>query len=337
MLTSTQVIAYSRNHHENGYRFRVSGSPSRLCRLSAVAVLTVVLAGTACSTGPDASDRPSGNGAAPPCPTPSFAVVVSVNQWGDIVSELGGACANVKTVLASSSVDPHDYEPSPADAADFTRAKLVVVNGAGYDSWASKLAASTAAGARLVSAAAVTQTPDGANPHLWYLPTAVTAVADAVTRELNTMDPPVADYFNQRRAAFTAASAPYLNLIGKIRAEAAGKSYAATETIFDYQAKALNLVNKTPAGYQRASANESDPAPGDIDAFLTALAGRQIDVLIYNPQTEGSIPDEIRSAAERSGVPVVKITETVPPGQTSFEDWQYAQLVELAKALHVPA
>ncbi|WP_414686195.1 metal ABC transporter solute-binding protein, Zn/Mn family, partial [Mycobacterium sp.] len=179
--------------------------------------------------------------------------MVSVDQWGDIVSELGGACATVKTVLASSSVDPHDYEPSPADAADFTGAKLVVVNGAGYDSWASKLAASSASGSPLVSAASVTKTPDGANPHLWYLPSAVSAVADAVTSELSKIDPPAADYFGQHRAQFTTTTAPYVNLIGKIKAEAAGKSYAATETVFDYQAQALGLVNKTPLGYQRAS------------------------------------------------------------------------------------
>ena len=80
-------------------------------------------------------------------------MVVSVDQWGDIVSELGGSCTNVKTVLASSSLDPHEYEPSPADAVSFTGAKLVVVNGADYDSWASKLAASSAASARVVNAA----------------------------------------------------------------------------------------------------------------------------------------------------------------------------------------
>ncbi|ETA96946.1 ABC transporter substrate-binding protein [Mycobacterium avium subsp. paratuberculosis 10-4404] len=309
--------------------------------IATVLVLTVV---TSCSSSPTqtaegsrnaASPSAIGRTAAPPCPTAPLAVVVSVDQWGDIVSELGGACANVKTVLASSSVDPHDYEPSPADAADFMNAKLIVVNGAGYDSWASKLAGSSASGAPLVSAAAVTTTPDGANPHLWYLPSAVTAVADAVTQELSRMEPPAAGYFSQRRAQFTSATRLYVNLIAKIKAEAAGKSYGATETVFDYQAQAACLVNKTPAGYRRASANESEPSPGDVDAFLTALAGRHIDLLIYNTQTEGSIPEEIRSAAEQSSVPVVKITETVPPGETSFEDWQYGQLVQLAKALHV--
>ncbi|MGZ4510956.1 MAG: metal ABC transporter solute-binding protein, Zn/Mn family [Mycobacterium sp.] len=261
--------------------------------------------------------------------------MVSVDQWGDIVSELGGACANVKTVLASSSVDPHDYEPSPADAAWFRGAKLVVVNGAGYDEWASKLAASSAAGAPVVSAAEVTKTRDGANPHLWYMPSAVTAVADAVTAELSKLDPHAGGYFSQRRSQFTTAIAPYASLIAKIKAGASGKSYAAIESIFDYQAQALGLVNKTPLGYQRAAANESDPSPGDIDAFRTALAGRQIDVLIYNTQTQGSIPELIRSTAEQAGVPVVNVTETVPPGQNSFEGWQDAQLTALAKALGV--
>ncbi|WP_156767299.1 metal ABC transporter solute-binding protein, Zn/Mn family [Mycobacterium sp. E796] len=261
--------------------------------------------------------------------------MVSVDQWGDIVSELSGACGIVKTVLASSSVDPHDYEPSPADAESFAGAKLVVVNGDGYDSWASKLAASSAAGAHVVNAAEVTKTPDGANPHLWYLPSAVNAVADAVSAELTKIDPQAADYFSQRRAQFTSAIAQYTSLIDKIKAGAAGKSYAATETVFDYQAQALGLNNKTPIGYQRASANGTDPSPADIDAFRGALAARHVDVLIYNTQTQGSIPEQIRSAAQQAGVPVVDVTETVPPGQTSFESWQYTQLVALGKALGV--
>ena len=303
----------------------------RLRRASVVATVALALAATGCSTG----QTKAGNTAAASCPSAPVAVVVSVDQWGDIVSELGGSCATVKTVLASSSVDPHDYEPSPADAASFTGARLVVVNGAGYDPWASKLAASSAAAAPVVSAAAVTKTPDGANPHLWYQPSAVPAVADAVTAALTKLDPQASDYFSQRRSQFTATMAPYTSLIDKIKSEAAGKSYAATETVFDYQAQALGLVNKTPEGYRRASANESDPAPGDIDAFRTLLAGRGVDVLVYNTQTEGSIPKQIRTAAESAGVPVVNVTETVPPGQTSFEGWQYGQLAALAKALGV--
>lgn len=288
------------------------------------------------TTSTSAAGTTAATAAAPAaCPTAPVDVVVSVDQWGDIVSQLGGACTNVKTILASSSVDPHDYEPAPADAAAFAGAKLVVVNGADYDHWASDLAKSSAPSAPVVSAAEVTKTADGTNPHLWYSPAAVTAVADAVTAELSKLDPQASDYFNTERTAFTTALQPYNTLIEKIKAGASGKSYAATEGIFDYQAQAMGLVDKTPEGYQQASANESDPSPADIEAFRKALAGHQIDVLIYNTQTEGSIPEQIRTAAEQAGIPVVNVTETVPPGVTSFVTWQDDQLTALAKALGV--
>ena len=306
-----------------------------------VATLLVVPLGlAACSSDPasaPSAQRPVSSAETQPaaCPVDPVDVVVSVDQWGDIVSELGGACANVKTLLASSSVDPHDYEPSPADGAAFRTAQLVVVNGVGYDEWASKLAATTAPQAPVVDAGKVAETAEGANPHLWYSPTAVTSVSDAVTAELTKLAPKAADYFGTRRADFTTATKPNTELSAKIKSAAAGKSYAATEDVFDYQADALGLVNKTPQGYQNSAANESDPAPADIAAFTRALADRQIDVLIYNTQTEGSIPEQIRAAAEAAGVPVVEVTETVPPGQTSFEAWQLGQLTSLAKALGV--
>ncbi|KAA0094724.1 ABC transporter substrate-binding protein [Mycolicibacterium sp. P1-18] len=317
-------------------------SIARPTPLAAALVLSLTGALAACSSGPTAPSESSNAEAAAAsttsseaCPTAPVDVVVSVDQWGDIVSELGGACANVKTILAGSSVDPHDYEPSPADAASFAGAKMVVVNGADYDAWASKLAASSAAAAPVVSASEVTKTADGGNPHLWYSPSAVTAVADAVTAELSKLDPQAAGYFGDRRAGLTTTLKPYDDLIGRIKAGAAGKTYAATEGIFDYQAEAMGLVDKTPEGYQRASATESDPSPADIAAFTSILAGKQVDVLIYNTQTEGSIPEQIRTAAEQAGVPIVDVTETVPPGQTSFEAWQDGQLTALAKALGV--
>ena len=58
-------------------------------------------------------------------------------------------------------------------------------------------------------------------------------------------------------------------------------------------------------------------------------------MLIYNTQTEGSVPEQIRSAAEDAGIPVVNVTETVAPGAKSFEAWQVDQLTALAKALGV--
>lgn len=340
----------------NGWA-RAVGSTSLL-------VLAVSMGLTACSSNDTDQSTPTtgatGAAAAGECPTAPVDVVVSVDQWGDIVSELGGRCANVTTVLASSAIDPHDYEPAPSDAAKFEGAKLVVINGGHYDEWAAKLAASSAPDAPLVDALEVSggqaghegeghgheesgqegeahSDEGGANPHVWYKPSAVTAVADAVTAEFGKLAPDAAGYFDQRRTEFTETLKPYDALIDSIKASASGKTYAATENVFDDMAAAVGLENRTPEGYQVASANESDPPPADLDAFLRLLADRGVDVLIYNVQTEGSVPQQIRGAAEQAGVPVVEVTETVPPGTTSFESWQVNQLTALAKALGVPA
>ena len=316
---------------------RPSATPARR-RPRALAAATAVgstalLALAACSSSgsTDAADD-TGD-----CPATPVDVVVSVDQWGDLVSQLGGDCARVTTVLASSSVDPHDYEPSPADAVKFTKADLVVVNGADYDPWASKLAASSAKDASLLDAGKVVGAADGANPHLWYSPDYVTQVSDAVTHELETLAPDATSYFEQQRTALTATLKPYTDLVAKLKTEAAGKTYGATEGVFDYMAQAVGLVDKTPEGFARASANESDPSPADLNAFQKALDAHQTDVLIYNTQTEGSVPEQVHQAAQKAGVPIVDVTETVAPGASSFEDWQVSQLTALAKALGVDA
>jgi zinc/manganese transport system substrate-binding protein len=339
---------------------------SALRIVAAAALLATPFGLASCSSSGEqsASTSASGTAAADACPTTPVDVVVSVDQWGDIVSELGGSCAQVKTVLASSSVDPHDYEPSPADAATFQGAKLVVVNGAHYDEWASKLAAGSAPDAAMIDAAKVggeaedehegeaeghgAEEPGadegheghghgGVNPHVWYNPATVTAVADAVTAELSKLAPEAKDYFAKQRSAFTDSMKPYTDEISAIKAGASGKTYATTESVFDYMATAVGLQNKTPEGYQAAASNEADPSPADLDAFLKLLGAKGVDVLIYNTQTEGSVPEQIRSAAESAGIPVVNVTETVAPDAKSFEAWQVNQLTALAKALGVSA
>ena len=164
---------------------------SVLPRRIAIAIMVALpLLLVACSAG---RGDESGTGAtaagtgSPACPTTPVPVTVSVDQWGDIVSQLGGQCAKVTTVLASSSVDPHDYEPAPADAAEFTGARLVVINGRHYDEWAAKLADTSAPGAPVVNAADLAGPGD--NPHVWYSPATVNAVAEAVTAELSKLAP----------------------------------------------------------------------------------------------------------------------------------------------------
>ncbi len=267
------------------------------------------------------------------CPADPVPVVVTVNQWGDIVGQLGGDCAEVTTIIASAGVDPHDYEPSSADIAKFTDAKLVVENGLGYDPWADKAVDALSTKPAVVNGGEVVGKTEGDNPHIWYGPDYVFAVADAVTVELKKLQPEAADYFDAQRAAWLESMTPYTEKLASIKAAYSGKTYGATESVFDYMAEAVGLVNTTPQGFQNAAANESDPAPGDVNAFNEELTGGGMDVLVYNIQTEGSIPQQIRATAESASVPVVEVTESVPVSAPSFAQWQIDQLESLAQAL----
>lgn len=296
---------------------------------AAGAVLALGLAG--CSSSDSANASPSSSAAA--CPTSAIPITVSVNQWGNIVEQLAGQCGEVETVISAASGDPHDYEPTTGDIAEFTSAKLVVVNGAGYDEWAEKAVDANNSSADLVDAATVNDVKPGANPHLWYNPTYVTATANAVTAQLKKLVPDASSYFDAQQTAFQEAMKPYFAEIDTIKAGATGRTYGATESVFDYMAEAVGLKNLTPQGYQNSVTNESEPAPGDISAFDEALTSKEMNVLINNTQTEGSVPKQLVSTAEASGVPVVDVTETLPEGSNSFEQWQITQLQALAQAL----
>src|SRR4051794_14788110 len=96
-------------------------------------IVALLLSGCGSSSGDSSTADSSTKG---DCPTSAVPVVVTVDQWGDIVDQLAGACGTVTTIFKSSSADPHDYEPTPADIAEFSGAKLVVENGLDYDPWA---------------------------------------------------------------------------------------------------------------------------------------------------------------------------------------------------------
>ena len=295
-----------------------------------VGVLVTCVIAVGCS-----SDSESANSTVPAgdCPTEAIQVVVSVDQWGDIVEQLAGDCATVTTVIESSKVDPHDYEPTTGDAAKFTDADLGVVNGMDYDPWATKIVATLNPEPPVVDAGKVAGLSDGENPHVWYGPDYVFEFASAVTAELSKLSPKAADYFTAQSDSWNTSMQPYRDEIASIKAEFGGQSYVATESVFDYMAVALGLKDVTPTGFAAAAANETDPSPGDVAEFDDLLKAQGAEVLIYNIQTEGAIPEQIRATAEQAEVPVVDVTESVAPNASSFEQWQVDQLKALSSAL----
>jgi zinc/manganese transport system substrate-binding protein len=298
------------------------------------ALVAITVAGlAACTHGGGDQGSAVASGDPDACPGDVVNVVVSVGQWGDVVRALGGDCATVTTIVASGAVDPHDFDPSTADLAAFSEADLVVVNGAGYDHWAEDAVESLDPAPAVLSVAKLVDVPEGDDPHLWYEPEAVNAMAPALADDLAELSPDAAAFFEERAAAWQTGLRRYLDAVLALGSTVSGRTYAATETVFDRMATALGLVDVTPEGYRRTVSNESEPAPGDLAAFETALTDGSVDVLIYNTQTSGSLPEQLRAAAEKAGVPVVEVSESPADASGSFVAWQLDQLTALSDAL----
>ena len=136
-------------------------------------------------------------------------VVAGENFWGSIAAQLGGSKVSVHSVVTDPNADPHEYESSTTDARAFADADLVILNGAGYDDWGQKLLDANSSTHRTVlNIAQLLGRKPGDNPHFWYSPAYVIAVADKITSEYKGIDSGDSPFFDQRRSAFTAAIKP---------------------------------------------------------------------------------------------------------------------------------
>jgi zinc/manganese transport system substrate-binding protein len=262
-------------------------------------------------------------------------VVAAENVWGSIAAQLGGDRVHVTSVIANPATDPHDYEPTSVDARTVAGARMVIVNGIGYDPWAPKLiAANPVAGRLVLTVGDVVGIKPGGNPHRWYSPPNVQQVISTISRDYAKLDPRSASYFRAQKTRFETRLAQYERLIATIRRRYHGVAVGASESIFAPLAQALGLRLVTPSSFLRAISEGADPTAADKTTVDRQIAKKQIEVWVFNGQN--STPDVARltDAARRNGIPVTTITETLTPASATFEQWQSAQLKALEAALH---
>lgn len=94
-------------------------------------------------------------------------IVTTTNIYADIAKNVAGKYGSVQAIIKNSATDPHDFEPTTADAKKLTNANIIVANGLGYDSWMNKLASSVSKKPVLVGEDLMGLTKVD-NPHIWY-------------------------------------------------------------------------------------------------------------------------------------------------------------------------
>ncbi len=303
--------------------------PRGIRRRGALAVVFLLLCVVPVCAGCGLSNGSSGDSGG------KLRVVAAENFWGSIASQVGGAHVEVTSIIVDPNADPHSYEYTAQDARAVATAQYVIVNGAGYDPWADKLLqANPVSGRKTLDVGELNGKHAGDNPHMWYNPAYVTAVAEKIRDDLKALDPGDASAFDQSTQAFlTTGLQRYHQLIADIRAKYNGVPVGATESIFAYLAPALGLNLITPSSYLKAVSEGEDISAADEATVEQQITSRQIKILVYNSQNTPNNIQQVIKLAQANNIPVATITETLTPATASFQDWQSAQLQGIESAL----
>jgi zinc/manganese transport system substrate-binding protein len=262
-------------------------------------------------------------------------VVAAENFWGSLASQLGGAHAQVTSIITNPATDPHDYEPSGPDAVNLSGAQLAIINGVGYDTWATKIvSADPGSNQTVLTVGDLVGVAPGGNPHRWYSPANVRTVIDRITADYTAIDPNDAAYFMaQHDAVVNTNLKEYFDLIDEIKTTSGGTPVGASESIFALLAEATGLNLITPPSFLDAISEGGDPTAADKQTIDTQIADKKIKVYVYNSQN--ATPDVQRQvdAARANGIPVTTITETLSPAGATFQQWQVRELTALRDAL----
>ncbi len=260
-----------------------------------------------------------------------LSVVAAESVYGDIAQQMGGDRVTVVSILSNPAQDPHLFEAGASAARAVAGARFAIYNGAGYDPWMARLLSVPGQGPReAIVAEKLLKQPSDGNPHLWYDPNLIMAVADAMTAAFAAADPGGTDY-DGRNSAFDRSMQALIGRVASLHAKYAGTPVTATEPVFDYMARQIGLDMRNEA-FQRAVMNDTEPSASDVAAFEDDLKARKVKALLYNTQTTGTMSQRMRRIAEQAGIPVVGISETEPAGM-HYQDWMMAQLDALDKAL----
>ncbi len=305
---------------------RLTGARRGTVLVGAIAAVALAAAGCGNSSG---GTRDSANG------TTVINAIGAENEYANVLSQVGGKYVHVSSILNNPNTDPHTFESSPQVAQEVSGAQLIVQNGVGYDDFMSKIeSASPNPKRKVIIAQDVLGLPDSTpNPHLWYDPTTMPAVAKVMAADLAALEPSHKAYFAANLTKFDTSLTPWLNAIAAFKAKYPDTPVATTEPVADYMLQAAGTDNLTPFTFQADIMNGVDPSPEDIALQNSFFTQHKAKVFVYNQQVVDSLTTSIRQTALQAGVPVVGVYETMPTPGYDYQSWMLAEVNALQKAV----
>jgi zinc/manganese transport system substrate-binding protein len=284
--------------------------------------IAVPLAG--CRSNPVAAAAKSGQ----------IVAVGAENEYANVISQIGGRYVAVSAIESNPNTDPHEFQASPSIAQLVGAAKIVVQNGLGYDTYMTRIeSASPSSSRRIIDVQKLLGLSDSTpNPHLWYAPQTMPAVAHALVADLSKLSPGHAAYFAANERRFDASLRPWRAALSQFAASHPHTPVAVTEPVGDYMLQAAGARIMTPYALQADVMNGVDPAPQGITYQHNLLARHQVKAFLYNQQVTDTLTDSFLAQAKQQHIPVVGVYETMPAGY-DYQSWMLAEVHALERAV----
>ncbi len=257
------------------------------------------------------------------------------NEYSSVISQVGGKYVTASAIMSNPNTDPHTFEASASVASTVSDATLVVQNGLGYDDFMTKIESASPNSSRVVvNAQKVLGLPDSTpNPHLWYDPKTMPAVAKAIEAALSKLQPSHASYFRANLKKFTDSLSTWTDALSAFATAYPGTTVATTEPVADYMLTAAGVDNLTPFSLQAAIMNDTDPAPQDVTVQKSLFTDKKVKAFVYNQQVTDDITNTYLALAKQNGIPVVGVYETMPTDGFTYQTWMEAEVAALQKAV----
>lgn len=270
---------------------------------------------------------------APASNTEKLRVVAAENFWGNVAAQIGGDKVEVTSIISEPGADPHLYESSADNAAALAKADVVITNGLGYDDFMDKLLSAARVEGRTVVSAESVLKPNGDNPHLWYDVPRIGEVAAEFEKAFAKKDPTNASVYAANLGMFKKSLQPLLAVIQEIKTRYSGASVVYTEPVPEYLLTAAGLHIETVEGFASAIEEGVEPSPASTAKMNGLFTDHKVQVLLYNSQATSPVTENTKKVANQAGVPVMGVTETIPPSEATYQSWQLSQLNALLRAL----
>lgn len=254
-------------------------------------------------------------------------IVTTTNVYSDIAKNVVGKYGTAEAIITKSSVDPHDFEPTTADAKKLTNANIIVENGLGYDSWMTKLASSVSK--KPVSVGEdLMKLKKGDNPHIWYNLSMPTKYVDYLVKRLSKLDKKHANYFKKNGDKYLAKVAKIKKTAKSIDGKSSKPVYV-SEPVFDYalQEAGYKIGDRE---FEEAVENGTDPSPKTINKMTNGINDKKIAFFVNNTQASSSTVNTFVKLAKKNKIPVLNVRETIPDNITYLQ-WMTQNYDKLAK------